>query len=240
MILSPPPSTLSNLRLIVARSVAATRAFTVLTVLLIAVVAAPANGQTLTPLYNFAGPPDGAQPYGSMIRDQSGNLYGTTYGGGLLTCMDASRPPGCGVVFKVDPAGNETILHFFTGGTTDGEYSFAPLLLDQAGNLYGTTVAGGTGSCDSPGCGVVFRIDAAGNETVLYNFLGGTTDGCNPAQGVVMDKNGNLYGTTQGCGASNHGTVFKIASSGKEVPSREPLTRRWPSGENLTEKTQSL
>jgi uncharacterized repeat protein (TIGR03803 family) len=202
-------------------TLAASAALTLTVVLLLWVVAAPvAQAQAFTTLYNFAGPPDGLEPYGGLIQDQAGNLYGTTYGGGDIGCQDYYRTPGCGLVFKVNAGGSETVLHRFTPGTKDGEYPFAPLLRDRYGNLYGTTIAGGTGDCASDGlmgCGVVFEIDTAGIETILYNFLGGTSDGCYPGQGLVMDSVGNLYGTTEGCGSSNHGTVFKFSKSGKEV-----------------------
>jgi uncharacterized repeat protein (TIGR03803 family) len=176
-----------------------------------------AQAQTLTTVYSFAGPPDdGDEPWAGVIQDSSGNLYGTTYGGGITSCTGDYPPFGCGIVFKIDTTGAETVLHRFTGGTTDGEYSFAPLLRDQNGNLYGTAVSGG-----SANCGVIFKIDTAGTETVLYNFLGGTTDGCSPEQGLVEDEAGNLYGTTAGGGNASCyegcGTVFKLSPDGTEV-----------------------
>jgi uncharacterized repeat protein (TIGR03803 family) len=190
-------------------------------VLLCGLVSPAAHAQTFTTLYNFAGPPDGADPYGGVIRDADGNLYGTTYQGGYLSCKDAYHPYGCGTVFKVSVDGSETVLHLFTGGTADGEFPFGTVLRDEDGTLYGATGAGGMGGCSTTwgelGCGVVFKIDAAGNESILYNFQGGTKDGCYPAQGLVMDKCGYLYGTTQGCGATNNGTVFKLSKNGKEV-----------------------
>jgi uncharacterized repeat protein (TIGR03803 family) len=119
-------------------------------------------------------------------------------------------------VFKVNTDGTATVLHRFTGGTADGKYSFAPLLRDSHENLYGAAVEGG-----AQDCGVIFKIDTARNETVLYNFKGGTKDGCYPEQGLVMDRFGNLYGTTAGGGnQSCHGgcgTVFKLTKRGKEV-----------------------
>jgi uncharacterized repeat protein (TIGR03803 family) len=95
------------------------------------------------------------------------------------------------VVFKLDPAGNETVLYQFAGGA-DGRYPNAGVVLDGAGNLYGTTEYGGDFSC--PGsCGVVYKIDPAGHETVLRTFTG--ADGAVPTAGVVLNA-GNLYGTT--------------------------------------------
>lgn len=117
-----------------------------------------------TVLYDFAGRANGAYPSAGVIRDSAGNLYGTTgYGG----------PLGWGEVFRLDPSGNLTVLHAFTGGT-DGGTPVAGVIRDSEGNLYGTTSSGGT----SDG-GVVFRLDPSGNLTVLHDFTGGT-DGTNP------------------------------------------------------------
>ena len=194
---------------------------TVVVVTLLWAIPVPvAQAQTFTSLYNFAGPPDGAEPYAALIQDEAGNLYGTTYMGGYLSCKDPYHLYGCGLVFEVNAAGVETVLHRFSGGTKDGEFPEAPLLRDRYGNLYGTATAGGTGNCyfaGTSGCGVVFEIDTAKKESVLYSFQGGTTDGCYPAQGLVMDKVGNLYGTTGGCGTANYGTVFKVNKHGQEV-----------------------
>jgi uncharacterized repeat protein (TIGR03803 family) len=169
-------------------------------VVLASAVFAPA--QTLSTVYSFTGGPDGAYPIPGVIQDTGGNLYGTTLEHG---------PDGFGTVFEINTSGILTVLHAFTGGT-DGAYPYAPLLRDSEGNLYGNTTEGG-----ASGDGVVFKIDTAGNFTTLHAFVGGTTDGCNPYQGLVMDKPGNLYGTTNGCGASNDGTVFKLTSAGKET-----------------------
>ncbi len=158
-----------------------------------------AQAQTFTDLYNFTGSSDGGYPYASLIRDAVGNLYGTTYYAGAS---------GYGTVFKVNKKGVETVLYNFTGGA-DGGYPFAGLIRDKVGNLYGTTYYGG-----ATGYGTVFKVDKKGTETVLYSFTGGTTDGCYPYQGVVQDKTGNFYGTTESCGASSNGTVFKLSKKG--------------------------
>jgi uncharacterized repeat protein (TIGR03803 family) len=165
-----------------------------------------------TVLHSFTGP-DGDSPNG-VIRDASGNLYGTTYAGGSGQCNFG----GCGTVFRLDVRGKETVLHSFTGGA-DGAFPFAGVVLDAKGNLYGTTFNGGDMSCgsDGLGCGVVFKLDTRGAETVLYSFTGGATDGCNPAGGLVRDNAGNLYGTTYGCGASDFGTVFKVDADGAQT-----------------------
>lgn len=172
-----------------------------------------------TVLYNFSGGADGASPYAGLIRDEAGNLYSTTYGGGSA---------GAGVVFKLDPWGNETVLYSFTGGA-DGGNPDAGLIRDEAGNFYGTTLAGGNLSSPSclpaRGCGVVFKLDPWGKETVLYSFSGGA-DGGFPMAGLIRDTWGNLYGTAAfggnltsplcaffgGCGV-----VFKLDPSGKEA-----------------------
>src|SRR5215471_5544298 len=138
-------------------------------------------------LYNFTGGADGANP-SSVIRDEGGNLYGTTFVGGLS---------GCGVVFKLDPSGKETVLYTFTCGA-DGGFPPAGLIRDAAGNLYGTTSSGGNTSatnCVPSGCGVVFKLDSSGQETVLYAFSGGP-DGNIPQASLIRDAAGNLYGTT--------------------------------------------
>jgi len=130
-------------------------------------------------LYSFTGGNDGGYPMASLIQDSAGNLYGTTVGGGY---------DGAGVVFKLDTKGNETVLYSFTGGN-DGGFPYAGVVLDSAGNLYGTTNGGG-----QSGAGVVFKLDKNGNETALYSFTGGN-DGASPYAGVVLDSVGNLYGT---------------------------------------------
>jgi len=152
-----------------------------------------------TVMYSFTGP-DGAQPRASLAMDGSGNLYGTTSNGGA----------GRGVVFKLDPSGTETVLHNFAGA--DGDEPYAGLIMDTAGNLYGTTLFGG-----AVGWGTVFKIDTTGKETVLYSFTGGA-DGKQPQAGVIMDKAGNLYGTTSRGGPNKpHGVIFKLDPAGKET-----------------------
>jgi uncharacterized repeat protein (TIGR03803 family) len=172
-----------------------------LAIVLLLATSHSAQAQTFTVLYNFTGAPDGANPFAGLVRDAAGNLYGTTYTG---------ASSGYGVVFKVDPSSTETLLYSFTGGV-DGGSPVGGVVRDTAGNLYGTTQYGG-----SSGNGVVFKVDKSGTETVLYSFAGGTTDGCGPYGGLVRDKAGDLYGTTPSCGASNNGTVFKVAKNGTE------------------------
>jgi uncharacterized repeat protein (TIGR03803 family) len=155
-----------------------------------------------TVLHRFTGTGvDGFGPSGGVIRDSSGNLYGTTGSGGAY---------GLGTVYKVDPAGNETTLYSFTGGS-DGGAPFAGLVLDSKGNLYGTAQFGGAAFA-----GVVFQVDPSGTETVLYSFAGGT-DGGSPSAGLILDSAGNLYGTTFSGGANGLGTVFEVTPSGAET-----------------------
>jgi uncharacterized repeat protein (TIGR03803 family) len=152
-----------------------------------------------TVLHAFTGGPDGVYPYAGVIRDSEGNLYGTTSAGG---------PANAGVVYKVDAAGNETVLYFFLGGP-DGWGPQAGVVRDMAGNLYGTTVNGGASSA-----GVVYELHANGLETVLHSFTAGS-DGANPYSGLIGDASGNLYGTTYAGGASNAGVVYKVDVANK-------------------------
>jgi uncharacterized repeat protein (TIGR03803 family) len=165
-----------------------------------------------TVLHSFSGGTDGASPSAGLIQDSKGNFYGTTYRGGAGCCGY-----GKGVVFKLDPTGHETVLHRFGLPRYDGEQSAAELIRDSAGNLYGTTAFGGGGSsCSGHGCGVVFRVDPAGKETVLYRFTGGN-DGAEPFAGLVRDSAGNLYGTTYYGGTNDLGVVFKLDRTNKET-----------------------
>jgi uncharacterized repeat protein (TIGR03803 family) len=160
------------------------------------------NG-TLKVLHTFTGGSDGASPL-ALVRDLAGNLFGTASGGGDPDCT-VGGSPGCGLVFRLGPKGNLTVLHTFTGGA-DGGSPNTGLALDAAGNLYGTTAGGGTS-----GKGVVFKLDTTGKLTVLHAFTGGS-DGGNPDT-VVLDGAGNLYGTaTTGgrCRDQGCGVVFKI------------------------------
>jgi uncharacterized repeat protein (TIGR03803 family) len=176
--------------------------------LLSSLLAQSAHAQSFQTLYAFSGSSDGGEPHAGVLRYAAGNLYGTAISNGAF---------GWGVVFMVDSAGIETVLHSFGNGDTDGRAPYGELVGDNAGNLYGTTYyGGGSGPCID-GCGTVFKVDKFGIETVLHSFAGGSTDGCWPYGGLVRDSDGNLYGTTQECGASNLGTVFKLDNSGTET-----------------------
>lgn len=147
-------------------------------------------------LYDFQGAADGAEPQGPLIRDASGNLYGAALQGGKRNR---------GTIFKLATDGTLTVLHTFTGGWDGGEPQ-GGLLMDSAGNLYGSASAGG----DS-GSGTVFAITKWGRFKRLHSFTGGA-DGKIPNGGLIRDRDGNLYGTTQsGPGENVLGTVFKLS-----------------------------
>jgi uncharacterized repeat protein (TIGR03803 family) len=160
-----------------------------------------------TVLHAFLGGADGAEPYGGVILDGRGNLYGTTWLGGTYDL---------GIVFKLDVTGRETILYNFKGGS-DGSNPAAGLVRDSAGNLYGTTYWGGDVSCGNPiGCGTVFKLSASGSEAVLHAFAA-TPDGGYPESSLTLDASGNLYGTTTLGGASGAGTVFESSPDGVAI-----------------------
>jgi uncharacterized repeat protein (TIGR03803 family) len=152
-----------------------------------------------TILYEFSGGEDGLCPYGRLVIDANGTLYGTTYRGGAS---------GYGTVFELTPGGTEIVLYSFTGGV-DGSAPVGGLLRDGNGNLYGTTSGGG-----SFGYGTVFMVTAAGTKTVLHNF--NATDGYYPTATLVRDSKGNLYGTTVFGGSHGQGTVFRLNRAGIE------------------------
>lgn len=186
----------------------------VLALLTFAAIAVPGSADAkFHVLYTFcskANCSDGSGPEAGLIADQAGNLYGTTVGGGAN---------GFGTVFRLAPDGTETVLYSFAAGG-DGAYPHARLIMDGSGNFYGTTSGGGAGGCGGSGCGTVFKLAPDGTETVLYVF-GGGSDGGNP-NAVIMDKSGNLYGTTElgggtGCYGSGCGTVFRLVPDGTET-----------------------
>ena len=160
-----------------------------------------------TKLYAFTGMTDGGAPNAALLRDAAGNLYGTTSNGGVQSCYVSF---GCGVIFKLDTANHETVLYRFTDGT-DGKMPLG-LVADAAGNLYGTTYDGG-----KFGIGAVFKLDSSGVLTVLYSFTGGT-DSDDPAGHLIIDKAGNLYGTTYGAfNTRGYGIVFELDTAGKLI-----------------------
>src|ERR1019366_2578878 len=170
---------------------------------------AAGGGWTETVLHNFGNGTDGATPYAGLIFDAAGNLYGTTQYGGTY---------GVGTVFELTPAGGgswtEKVLYSFNHNGADGGVPAAGLIFDAAGNLYGTTVNGGTGSNCVLGCGTVFELTpAAGGgwtEQVLHSFNNNGADGSTPFAGLIFDAAGNLYGTTFAGGTYGYGTVFEL------------------------------
>jgi uncharacterized repeat protein (TIGR03803 family) len=250
------------------------RCIALLTLILVAAVALPTRAQTYTVLHVFTASPDGAVP-NPMIQDAQGNFYGSTRFGGLASCdLDS-----CGTIFKIDSAGNESILYDFQGGNngvnptgslaldpqgnlwgvTQGNFADggasvvfklepdgqetsydvnevticcldSPLVADAQGNLFGMSPYGGEPRCayvQNPdlGCGTLFKVTPEGKFTVLHTFTG--TDGIQPEGGLVIDANGNLYGSAfyggslkcnyPGWGAPNGkgcGTIYKLDPEG--------------------------
>ncbi len=182
---------------------------------------AAGGGWTETVLHNFGNGSDGTEPL-TITIDAAGNLYGTTeYGGtGVSDFCLYGHPPGCGTVFELSPLSrggwSETVLYSFTGGA-DGSQAFGTPIMDATGNLYGTTVDGG-----SLGQGTVFELSASAGgtwtKTVLHSF-GDGDDGSGPYAGVIFDAAGNLYGTTTSggqrfsgpCQVSGCGSVFQLS-----------------------------
>src|SRR5579863_9890759 len=161
---------------------------------------------TETVIYSFDGyTGDGFYPYSGLVADAKGNLYGTTYQGGVNNL---------GSVFELTLSGgvwSETLLYSFAGGTSDGEYPvYSTLVFDKTGHLYGTTQYGDS-TCN---CGTVYELTKSGStwkETILHAFLGSSQkDGYFPQAGLSFDTTGNLFGTTEYGGLSNVGTVFQL------------------------------
>ncbi len=164
-------------------------------------------------LYTFPGGADGGNPQAGVTVDGAGNLYGTAVNYGVTSQGDNAE----GVVFELNAAGQYSVLYAFTGGADGGSPSSA-VVRDSAGNLYGTTEAGGLPGCGVSGCGVVYEVSSSGQETVLHSFTGGA-DGASPqGAGLSLAINGNLVGTTPWGGKggsaasefSGAGTVFEI------------------------------
>jgi uncharacterized repeat protein (TIGR03803 family) len=169
---------------------------------LVLALALPALAQTESVIYSFANPPDAYSPKCNLVRDTTGNMYGTTFSGGTNNL---------GAVFMVTPNGTESVVYSFAGGA-DGSHPVAGLFRDaKTGTLYGTTVFGGANNM-----GTVFMLNpATGAEVVLYSFKGGL-DGANPYSSVVRAGT-TIFGTTYNGGAFGYGTVFKLTSAGKEA-----------------------
>jgi uncharacterized repeat protein (TIGR03803 family) len=182
--------------------------------LLCAATATVSPAQVFTKLVDFNGA-NGTLPYMSLVQGVDANFYGTTFGGGNITC---DPPGGCGTIFKVTPLGVLTTIYAFCLQTncSDGEFPEAALVLATDGNFYGTTASGG-----AAGYGTVFRITIEGQLTTLYTFctLANCADGKQPTGALIQATDGNYYGTTEFggvgvCSFGGCGTIFKITSSG--------------------------
>jgi hypothetical protein len=176
------------------------------------------GGWTESVLYRFQGGTDGVFPYGSLVMDAEGNLFGTTSQGGSEDISCSFGQGGCGTVFELSPPApggqwTETLLYRFQGGDSDGALPMGTLVSDRAGNLFGTTQAGGRLNCGS-----VFELrpsvpGGAWIERVLHLF--DCTNGANPMGQLAIDSGGNLYGATfEGgdltCSQNGCGAVFQM------------------------------
>ncbi|HTA24577.1 MAG TPA: choice-of-anchor tandem repeat GloVer-containing protein [Terriglobales bacterium] len=192
-----------------------------------------AMGQQYNVLYDFQGAPvgDGALPFGNLVFDKLGNLYGTTEVGGV---NGGCYGGGCGVVFELSPnsdgSWSETVIHVFcaSGPPCDGAslgYGLGGLTIDAVGNLYGIEPFGGNyppACTDTSGCGAAYELSPPSSKggtwtyTTLYDFCsvlvdGSCEDGLIPISTLTFDASGNLYGTTSGGGSENGGTVFELS-----------------------------
>jgi uncharacterized repeat protein (TIGR03803 family) len=184
------------------------------------------GGWAEQPVHSFQPLPSGFNPYGGLTIDAAGNLYGVTQRGGNKACGGN----GCGTVFELSPTASGgwagKFLHRFTGVGMDGAYPNGGLILDAAGNLYGTTSQGGKGMCVQytggpvQGCGTVFELSPTTSggwtQTILYTFQGAVlgapaADGEAPVSGLIFDTAGDLYGTTSEGGEYGYGTVYELS-----------------------------
>jgi uncharacterized repeat protein (TIGR03803 family) len=157
-------------------------------------------------LYNFTCGQDGAHPFGGLVMDSAGNLYGTAQSGG---------PYDAGVAYELVNHGGGSykfeVIHAFSSGK-GGSGPVGDLVMSK-GSLYGVTIGGGGGPCHAGGCGTVYRLTKSGGkwvETVLHIF-NDRGDGYYPSAGVALDSGGNIYGTTAKGGTFGYGTVFKLS-----------------------------
>lgn len=154
-------------------------------------------------IHDFGGVGDGCEPIASLLAASSGTFYGTTTSGGTS---------GEGIVYKIDTSGNELVLHNFPSNSVDGFYPEGELVRDRSGALYGTTYYGGSNRD-----GVVYKIDASGNESVIVTF--NVANGSKPVGGLYLNS-GVLFGTTMfggSVGIGGHGIAFKIKDGTTEV-----------------------
>jgi uncharacterized repeat protein (TIGR03803 family) len=194
--------------------------FLCLLVLIFVAFSVPAKAQTETVLYKFGSTPtDGYEPAAPLLIDASGDLFGTTSGGGTaILCPDPSGPNACGTVFElINSSGSytESVLYNFIGAPSDGDEPTTGLIADSSGNLYGTTDYGGSGFCGATSCGTAFELVKSSTgytENVIHTFTGFDGGGFIFA-GLIMDSSGNLYGTADGAGANGYGNVFELVNS---------------------------
>ena len=148
---------------------------------------------TLKTIYSFpsSGSPEGYLPNTHLIQGSDGYLYGTTPEGGA---------DGYGTVFKMTLTGTITVLHSFTGTTTDGSAPLTGLVQATDGNFYGTAYAPGT----------IYKITSGGTLTTLHTFTGSTTDGLYPYTDLIQASDGNLYGATETGGQNGEGTIYRL------------------------------
>jgi hypothetical protein len=197
-------------------------------------------------LYSFQGIPDGSLPVGAVVFDKAGNLYGATTEGGSSSCISVAQ---CGTVYQLAPPAKqgdpwtETVLHIFKGNASrDGASPAGGLVIDAAGNLYGTTAYGGTGNCvvlgTLMGCGTVYEMSppeqkgGKWTETVLYSFPT-PKQGFLPQGDLVFGSAGNLYGATEfggGFGTTCNG-FYQYCGAVFELSPPKTEGRKW------TEKT---
>ena len=178
-------------------------------------IALGAHAQTYTEstLHTFTA----ANPVGTVTVDPSGNLYGAL--GWTKACQPGKTAEECGLIFKLNSSGNETVLHHFST-LANGANPVAPLTLDAARNLYGLTTYGGhTSSTFAFGLGVVFKITPQGKFSILHKFAASGLEGAQPTGPLTMDAAGNLYGTTSKGGNTSLcnngcGVVFKVSAKG--------------------------
>ncbi|HEX8814631.1 MAG TPA: choice-of-anchor tandem repeat GloVer-containing protein [Terriglobales bacterium] len=214
----------------------------------------PRGGWQETVIYSFTGNADGYVPTADLTIDKSGNIYGTTTGGNLY-CASGQGSNGCGAVFELTPQANgswvETTIYTFDGG--NGATPSSGIVLDSAGNLYGTTYyGGGAAGCGTnwravpPGCGIAYKLSLSGNnwlETIPYAFTRGGGFGLYPTGGIVFANPNLAYGITQS-GGDGYGTVFELIRTKEEWQQRDrhifygtpdgvtPVGRITPVGEN--------
>ncbi|MFI5379194.1 MAG: choice-of-anchor tandem repeat GloVer-containing protein [Tepidisphaerales bacterium] len=171
----------------------------------------PAGSSTITTLALFKGGAAGANPVGDLYMDASGNLFGTTYNGGDIA--DDPNGYGLGTIFKL-PHGSSTISVLATFNGTNGAKPYDGLVVDSSGNLFGTASAGG----DANGDGTVFELPSGASSITRLAAFSGGTNGAKPYGDLVIDANGNLFGTTNGGGdASGQGIVFEVAAGSNAI-----------------------